>query len=283
MCPRQRPIPPVVAGVSLHSIPGLRAYGAFAAFSRQLAGTMERLATGKQINRAADNPAGLIAVNDMKARLATMNERLERLSFEDAYLGAREGAESVLGDLLIDLQSTVTRAANKGALTPAEQEGLQVEAESIIRAIDHLAQTTTFNGSQILTAFGSSQLGVSHGADGRVSLRDILGSGSLNLVSGDLEAAHAAATSAAEAITASRGAIGRQMQANDSERRRLMSEIENTELARSQLEDADFAKETAALVREQTLQQASLFILQFTAEQRKDMVSSLLEGVKPER
>jgi flagellin len=262
----------------------MRAQGAYASFSRQLNATLERLATGKQINRAADNPAGLAAVNHKKADLAVMNKRIERLDFQDAYLGAREGAESVLSDLLLDLQSAVTRSANTGALTPAEKEGLQVEADSIIRAIDHLAQTTTFNGSQILAAFNSSNLGVSHAdPDAPTSLRDMLGSGELNLVSGDLEAAQAAVTSASEMITASRGAIGRQMQANESERRLLMSEIESTELARSHLEDADFAKETANLIREQTLQEASLFIMQFAAEQKQEMVKSLLDGVKAER
>ena len=274
----------MVAGVSLSNLSGMRAQGAYASFSRQLNATLERLATGKQINRAADNPAGLAAVNHMKADLAALNTRLERLDFQDAYLGAREGAESVLSDLLLDLQSAVTRAANTGALTPAEKEGLQVEADSIIRAIDHLAQTTTFNGSQILTAFGSSNLGVSHAdPDAPTSLRDMLGNGKLNLVSGNLEAAQATVTAASDAITTSRGAIGRQMQANDSERRTLLTEIENTELARSSLEDADFAKETANLIREQTLQQASLFIMQFAAEQKQELVKSLLDGAKSDR
>ncbi len=274
----------MVAGVSLSNLSGMRAQGAYASFSRQLNATLERLATGKQINRAADNPAGLAAVNHMKADLAALNTRLERLDFQDAYLGAREGAESVLSDLLLDLQSAVTRAANTGALTPAEKEGLQVEADSIIRAIDHLAQTTTFNGSQILTAFGSSNLGVSHAdPDAPTSLRDMLGNGKLNLVSGNLEAAQATVTAASDAITTSRGAIGRQMQANDSERRTLLTEIENTELARSSLEDADFAKETANLIREQTLQQASLFIMQFAAEQKQELVKSVLDGAKSVR
>ena len=58
----------------------------------ELTQSMERLATGKRINRASDDPAGLIAVNEFAQDQARLNKKVERLEIEDKRLGAIEGA-----------------------------------------------------------------------------------------------------------------------------------------------------------------------------------------------
>jgi flagellin len=254
-----------MAGISFHSnLAAMRAHSSYASFTHQLGGTLERLATGKRINRAADDPAGLQVVDQMKQRLAVMNTRLDRLGFEDAYLGAREGAQSAVSELLTELQGTLTASANTGGLTEEERAALQDQAQSIVQAIDYLANSTTFNGQQILTGFSASHLGLA----------------GMDLVSGDRDAAQEALKAAISTVSGSRAAIGTQMQANESERRLLQSELENTQSARSQIEDADFAKETAALIREQTLQQASLYMMQLAMERQEELMKLLMHVPK---
>src|SRR5688572_10251876 len=83
--PDKRPDSSNVSGLSIHSnLHGHRAQRAYASYTRQLNSTLERLATGKQINRAADDPSGLQAVSQMKARLADLNKRIESLEQSDA-------------------------------------------------------------------------------------------------------------------------------------------------------------------------------------------------------
>ncbi len=241
---------------------GLRARGTLGSIAKQVNQAIEHLATGKRLNRASDDPSGITTVDALKVRLTEVNKRLERLDFTEHYLGARDGAEAAVADLLLQLQSSVTTSANTGGLTQEEREAIQGDAVGIIKAIDYLAQNTTFNGQQILTGFTAKHLGVA----------------GLDLVEGDREAAQQAVTAAIKGLGISRAAIGTQVQGIQSERRQLQTELENTEAARSLIEDADFAQETASLIRAQTLQDANLFILQLATEQKKQMVESLLTG-----
>jgi flagellin len=254
-----------MAVVSLHSnLAAMRAHSSYASFTRQLGSTMERLATGKRINRGADDPAGLQVVDQMKQRLAVINSRLDRLGYEDAYYGAREGAQSAVSELLIELQGTLTASANTGGLTEDERVALQDQAQGIIKAIDHLANTTVFNNQQLLTGFSAANLGIA----------------GLDLVNGDREAAQQALKGAISMVSGSRAAIGTQLKANDSERRLLQGELENLQSARSLIEDADYAKETAELIRERTLQQASLFMMQLAMDRQDELMKLLTQDQK---
>jgi flagellin len=263
--------------------------------SQQMFKSMERLATGKKINHASDDPAGTQVVEQKKTRLATINKRIDTIDYQEHYLGARDGAESVVSDLMLQLQSDVTQAANTSGLTAAEKQALQDDATSVLKTIDFLSQTSTFNGQQILTGDSTTNLG--SGAAARpsgppqidpntglpipaptqyYSLHDLSEGGDLNLVSGDLEAAQKVVTQASSTINGDRAAIGNQINSIESEKRTLMSELENTEAARSQIEDTDFAEETSKLVRTKLLQEVSLYVTQLAEKQQSDTVLKLL-------
>lgn len=265
----------------------MRSQGMLRTLAAQLNRTIEHLSTGKKLNHASEDPAGVQVVDQMHADIKAMTARMKQIEFNEKYLGAREGAEAAVSDLLVQLQSDVTSAANTGATTAAEREAYQRDANGVIQAIDFLAQTSQFNGGQILTGFTSSKLGLgaayrpaAPGGTGEAptsySLADLLAGGALNLVTGDRDAAQLVITQAVKDITGDRAGIGAAMQAGEQERRTLQTQLENTEAARSGIEDADFAKETADLVREQTLQDANLYILQLVGEQKRAMVEGLL-------
>lgn len=112
--------------------------------------SLERLATGKRINRASDDPSGLIAGEHLGGRLKELEQLL--LKGEEAmhYAGVADGALSVLSDLAAQLESTVLAAANLGGGFEAEREALQIEADSIIRAMELTVNTTSFRGERIL-------------------------------------------------------------------------------------------------------------------------------------
>lgn len=117
--------------------------------SRQIGAIMERLITGKRINRASDDPAGLAAATNLerdsmalKGEASSNNAQIHKLSVID-------GHSSVLADLAIDLESVVLTAANRDALSEAEREGLQIEADSLIRAMQHIYETATFKGERL--------------------------------------------------------------------------------------------------------------------------------------
>ena len=292
-----------VSGTSaITNLSALKGLYALNSASAQMYKSMERLATGKKINRASDDPAGMQAADKLKERLAVIHKQLDTIDFQEHYLGAREGAQSVVSDLLAQLKGDVTAAANKSALTDGEKQALQDDATSVLKTIDYLAQSTTFNGEQILTGYHTTSLGrgvVERPRTGAphdphdpqdpgdpnappappqfYSLLDLTQGGGLNLIDGDIESAAKVVESAVTAMSSGQAAIGTQIQTMESQKRQLMVEMENTESARSQIEDTDYAEETSRLVRAEVLRQASLYVIQLANNHQAQTVLGLLK------
>lgn len=236
-----------------------------------IAQAAERLATGKRLNRAADDPAGLLAADSMTRIITAAEARLKGLDQEEARLGATEGALSVVGDLLDELNGLVVQAANTGGMSREEVEALQVQADSVLGALDMLANTATFKGEKLFSSLFTTSLGrvVARSTDddgNETAVGAMLGAmrsgGVLNLVDGDLEAAQKSVEGAIDTISARRGAIGNRVRHGiNSERAALFAELENHRAARSQIVDADVAAEVSNLVRGQILEQASISAL----------------------
>lgn len=235
--------------------------------SVDVAKSMERLATGKRINRAADDPAGLVVVDPLKSRASEISGMLRSIDRSDAYLGAREGGLSVLSDSLVELKQLAVTAANRDALSQDERDALQIQASEILKGIDFLANTSSFQNQQILTGFNTQMLGLSGLLD------------AANLATGDSESADNAISSAINTIASSRATIGNAARDNDSQRRSLLSEQESLAGVVSSIQDTDYAKETAALVRARLMQDVAAFLQKDTLMSESETVLSLLKGV----
>jgi len=251
---------------------------------------LERLATGSRINRASDNPAGAVAVQKFDAQLITIEKQISSSERANIALAARDGGMSVVSDLLVDLKAVVVLAGNSDVMSDAELEALQIEADSIVSAIDFLSNTSTYNGVQILSGYASRSLGgvskeVLQTDDTTItehySIADIAG-GALNLSDGDLELALESVDGAITRIATSRASIGTMMLENDSRVATLQAEFENTMSARSLIRDTDYASEMAALTRAQVLQQASLHVA-LIAQQQQASALNLLAPISARR
>lgn len=261
--------------LSLVALRGLRQ--ADAAYAKAI----ERLATGKRINRGSDDPAGMMAASAMEARQREIEARVARYERENAMLGAREGALSVVSEMMIELKGVVVRAANTGATSLAEREALQIEADSIVDGLRHIVSTTEFNGEKLfsgLNAFGSHSIQV---GDTMMShLLDSLASGgALNLLTGDLSAADSLVDRAVENVSGLRAGVGIRMKEIESSLTLLAEENEALAGEISRIVDADFAKETAELVRAQVMRQAGIFAIQAALKHRGDTATALLGGL----
>ncbi len=231
-----------------------------------VATSLERLSTGKRVNRASDDPSAIATIEPMKAQIAEINAKLRGLDEREAYHGAREGAMSVVSDALLELKSLVVTAGNRGTMTLEERDGLQEAATGILQGLDYLANTTTFRGQQIMTGMNTRGLGLSG------LLTDA------NLSTGDLEAADAAVSAAIEANAMSRGAIGAALKADDSARNELMEELESLTGELSRVQDTDFAAETAALIRARLLEQVGTMLEKSNIDTKSEAVLTLIKG-----
>ena len=142
---------------------------------RSIGVSLERLATGRRINRAGDDPAGLVAADNLAARNAELTKTIEQAERAKFVVGAAEGGLSVVQDLLVELDSIVLLAANTSGRSEAERDALQLEANSIVQAIDFVIGATVFDGERILADGVSLQVGGAHFSLGGISTKSLGG------------------------------------------------------------------------------------------------------------
>jgi flagellin len=233
---------------------------------------MERLTTGKQINRASDDPAGMIAATDFKVRQNDINRLLDGFERETARLGAVEGGLSVLQDMLAELGGLVVKSANTGGQGEGEAAANETEINGILQGINHVVQTTMFNGEQVLIGNSTDQLGRVI-VDGEYrGLNDLA-----EVLRADPEAGQKLVDSAVESVAGKRGAIGARMRAIESEMDTLREEFAGNAGVLSRIEDADYAKESSELIRAQILEQATIKAIQVQRE-NAERVLDLIAG-----
>src|SRR5688500_7263125 len=110
--------------------------------------SLERLSTGLKINRGADNPAGLIASENLRAEKAGLAQAIDNAERASNIIGTAEGGLAEISSLLTEVQTLVSQAANTGGLSSEELAANQLQVDSILSTINRIAQSTSFNGAK---------------------------------------------------------------------------------------------------------------------------------------
>ena len=266
---------------------------------RSMNTAMERLATGKRINGAKDDAAGLAISSRMTSQIRGLEVGVRNAGDAISMISVADGAMVEVGNMLQRMRELALQASN-GTTTSADRDYLNTEYQKLITEIERIADNTQWNGNAIMNlASASDTFSYQVGANGGqtidvdfVAIDQTSGSAFRVFATGASAASIAAAnTSAAlvagtEAITkidlaitelnsnrANFGAaINRLTYAIDN----LASVKVNSEAARSRIEDTDYAKETSELARTQIIQQAGTAMLA-QANQLPQTVLSLLQ------
>lgn len=112
--------------------------------------SLERLSTGLSINSGKDNPAGLIASENLRSEKAGINQAIDNAGRASNIIGTAEGGLSEVSNLLTELQSLVSQASNTGGLSKEEISANQLQVDSILSTINRIAQSTAFQGTKLL-------------------------------------------------------------------------------------------------------------------------------------
>ncbi|MBL8747025.1 MAG: flagellin [Phycisphaerae bacterium] len=218
---------------------------------------MNSLATGFRINRAADDPAGLISSLNLSSSLQRLDAESRSLSRTDLTLSAADGAMTEVSDLLNDAEGLAVASASTGGASPEEREAMQLEFDSIMQSVDRLASSSGFNGRRLFD--GRMTLGV--GEDSitlsKLSTHD-LGLSGASLAGGDPQATIDAIRAARAHMTAARAEVGAFQKDAIAPRVRAMAiASENTASAVSIIRDTDYAAAFSAYARQGALISAS--------------------------
>src|SRR4051812_42162805 len=119
--------------------------------------SLQRLSTGLKINTGADNPAGLIASENLRSEKAGITQAIDNAGRASNIIGTAEGGLSEVSSLLTELQSLVSQTANSGGLSLEEKQANQLQVDSILSTVNRLAQSTTFQGAKLLNGNFSYQ------------------------------------------------------------------------------------------------------------------------------
>lgn len=112
--------------------------------------SLERLSTGLAINRGADNPAGLIASENLRSEITSIDAAINNAERADQVINIAEGGLQEISTMLLQLQGLVTETANDAGLSSEERDANQLQVDSILQTIDRIATTTDFQGSKLL-------------------------------------------------------------------------------------------------------------------------------------
>ena len=237
--------------------------------SANLATTIQRLSSGLRINSAKDDAAGLAISQRMTAQVRGMDVAARNANDGISLAQTAEGALSSIGENLQRIRELAVQAAN-GTNSADDRAALQKEVTQLSSEIGRVKDNANFNGTKLLNAAGSFtiQVGADASSDNQISISTV-----------DMTATSTAASaidiSTASGATAALTAIDNQLKVVNNARAdlgaiqnrfssvisNLQNSSENLSAARSRIQDADYAKETAELTRTQILQQAGTAML----------------------
>jgi flagellin len=272
------------------NIASMTAQRSFLNSNQALETAFERLSTGKRVNSAVDDAAGLAIGKDLESRVRGLNQAVRNVNDGISMVQIVEGSYDEVTSILQRMRDLAVQASN-GALTTTERDYLDGEADKLESAINSVMNQAVFGNVDMVKTTNTSTTVVIHsGADAsdtiEVTLSDNtaddatgLGVHDDGIVLGTLAGATAAITTidtALSRVASRRAALGAAQSQLESTVRNLANVAENTSAAAGRIMDTDYAAETANLTKAQILQQAATSILA-QANAQPQAVLSLLQ------
>jgi flagellin len=116
---------------------------------RMMTSTMERLSTGKRINSAADDAAGLAIATKMTAQVRGLDQAGRNANNATSMLQLADGAAEQVSNILQRMREIVVQAAD-GSNSVSDVAVLNVEFKESAEEVDRIIDSTEFNGKKLL-------------------------------------------------------------------------------------------------------------------------------------
>lgn len=279
------------------NVAALRAQNGSRMANQSLQVAMERLSTGKRINSAKDDAAGLAIASSMTSSIRGMTVAIRNANDGISLAQTAEGALGEVGNMLQRVRELSVQSAS-GTYSDDDRTNLQAEVTALTSQINDILTTTTFNGNRLF-AVGkdaavpgspapdeadpvtiSIQTGSTAADTVNITIKNldfaniVGGNGPDGVVGGGDDVAPLSIATATEAkaalstvddglkaVSTLRANLGASQSRLESVVNNLTSNVTNLSDARSRIEDADFSAETTNLAKAQILNQASTAML----------------------
>ncbi len=227
---------------------------------------MERLCTGKRINRGADDPAGLAISQKMQGQIRGLRMAQRNVQDGISLIQTGEGAMRETHDILQRMNELAVQAAN-GTYTNEDREKLNLELQELKKAIASIAKDTTFNTKTLMDGSKKAkgitlQVGPNAGNIMKINIGDLSDIG-LNIENVDI-ATQESAENAINKVKQAIGTVSRERSYLGAMENRLEHTLnnlstyeENLTAAESRISDADMAQTMMEYAKNQVLMQVS--------------------------
>ncbi|EQC43593.1 flagellin [Bacteriovorax sp. Seq25_V] len=234
--------------------------------------SLEKLSSGKRITKAADDAAGLAISKNLEATTKGLRQATRNANDGISLVQTAEGGLNETSNILTRLRE-LTVQASSDTIGDSERGFLDKEYQQLTTEVDRIAQSTTFNGSNLLNGEGEQkdiQVGAYDGEQNRITFdssatnatADAIGISSTSVASkDDALGSMSQIDSAIEMVSGQRADLG-------SIQSRLQSTVSNLEVqalnqdaARSVIEDVDVAAESAKMASSNVIKQAGVATL----------------------
>ena len=261
--------------------------------ARGLSTVMQQLSTGKRINNAVDDVAGMAISTRLTSQIRGLNQAVRNTNDGISLLQTAEGATEQVTNMLQRMRELAVQASNDTNNTN-DRSYLDLEFQALTTQIGVIATNTQWNGSNVLdgTSRGSGsgvfsfQVGANSGQTIAVTLSNMTttsAAGKLSAITSNQITSTAAAGSALGTIItaldtvalerANMGAVISRLQfASDN----LANVSAKAQESRSRIEDTDYSMATTELAKRNIIQQAAQAMLS-QANQQPNMVLQLLK------
>ncbi|MCT1578233.1 flagellin Hag [Oceanobacillus kimchii] len=294
-----------------HNISALNAHRQLGANQNGVQGSLEKLSSGLQINKAGDDAAGLAISEKMRGQIRGLEMATKNAQDGISLIQTAEGALNETHSILQRMRELTVQAGNTGTQEPEDLQAIQDEITALKEEIGGIedgskgiADRTQFNGKDLLDgSFADTDLVFQIGANGgqqlTVNIADMrataLGSedgtdGDGNAVTGlkiseiditdfetnDFETQLNAIDAAITQVSTQRSSLGAVQNRLEHTINNLGASSENLTAAESRIRDVDMAKEMMEFTKGNILSQAAQSMLA-QANQQPQGVLQLLQ------
>ena len=243
----------------------------------------EKLASGKRINRASDDAAGLAIMNALEASTATLSIGNRNSNDGISALSIMDGSLSQLSDISIRMQELATQSAN-GTLSDTQRAALNEEYQQLAQESQRIVDTTEFNGKKLITNDDIViQSGNTSDPNSQTAIQGVDVTGTISRVATQDISTQAGAQAALEPlkthiqeITSARGNLGAQESRILANMQNITTRIEGEEAALSRIRDVDVADAVSKMTSANIRSNAATAMYAQTSNLQKDLVAKLL-------
>ena len=235
--------------------------------------SLEHLASGSRINKAADDAAGLAISEKMRAGIRSLGQGMRNANDGISLIQTAEGGMNEVGNILVRFRELSMQAASD-TVGDSERGFIDKEMQQLKGEVSRISKSTEYNGTKLLNGEGKDldiQVGLNNRPDeDRFSFSlananvsaERLGVSSLTAVTKeDAQNNLAVVDEALKTVADNRSSMGALQNRLQSAVNNMQIYNENLSSARSRITDVDMASETAELTRTNILSQAGVSVL----------------------